>query len=79
MSGAELALERVGVAGAGTMGAGIAQISCLGGFETYLHDPSPEALREGAERLRTALAKGAARGRWSEAEAAAAESRLHAC
>jgi 3-hydroxybutyryl-CoA dehydrogenase len=74
-----LALERVGVAGAGTMGAGIAQVSCLGGFETYLHDPSPDALRAGAERLRAALAKGAERGRWTEAEAQAAAGRLRTC
>ena len=33
----------VGVLGTGTMGAGIAQVACLGGFETYLHDPFAEA------------------------------------
>jgi 3-hydroxybutyryl-CoA dehydrogenase len=76
---AELALERVGVAGAGTMGAGIAQVSCLGGFDTYLHDPSPDALRSGEERLRAALAKGAERGLWSEAEAEEAARRTHPC
>jgi 3-hydroxyacyl-CoA dehydrogenase len=32
-------IERVGVAGAGTMGAGIAQVACLGGFVAHLHDP----------------------------------------
>ena len=54
------------------MGAGIAQLACLGGLETYLHDPVPEALAAGAARLREALAKGAERGRWSEPEAEAA-------
>jgi 3-hydroxybutyryl-CoA dehydrogenase len=73
----ELALERVGVAGAGTMGAGIAQVSCLGGFDTYLHDPSPDALRSGEERLRAGLAKGAERGLWSDAEAEEAARRIH--
>jgi 3-hydroxybutyryl-CoA dehydrogenase len=67
------------VAGAGTMGAGIAQVSCLSGFETYLHDPNLEALRAGEERLRDALAKGVERGRWTEAEAAEAARRLHPC
>jgi 3-hydroxybutyryl-CoA dehydrogenase len=75
----ELTLERVGVAGAGTMGAGIAQVSCMGGFETYVHDSSPEALRAGEARVRAALTKGAERDRWSEAEATEAARRLRAC
>jgi 3-hydroxybutyryl-CoA dehydrogenase len=62
-------VERVGVVGAGTMGAGIAQIAALGGFETYLHDPVAEALSGGEERIRAALEKGAERGRWSREEA----------
>jgi 3-hydroxybutyryl-CoA dehydrogenase len=69
--------ESVGVAGAGTMGAGIAQIACLGGFETYLHDPFEDALARGLERVREGLGKGAARGRWSEGAASAALERLH--
>ncbi|HET8861770.1 MAG TPA: 3-hydroxyacyl-CoA dehydrogenase NAD-binding domain-containing protein, partial [Solirubrobacterales bacterium] len=50
-------VRRVGVVGAGTMGAGIAQIAALGGYETRLHDPVPAALETGIERLRRALAK----------------------
>lgn len=68
---------RVGVAGAGTMGAGIAQIACLGGYETRLYDPVPEGLAAGEERLRAALEKGAMRGRWSAEDADAAGRRLH--
>jgi 3-hydroxybutyryl-CoA dehydrogenase len=69
-------IERIGVLGAGTMGAGIAQLACLGRFNTYLHDPDPAALRAGEQRLRAALAKGADRGRWTQAEAEAASVRL---
>jgi 3-hydroxybutyryl-CoA dehydrogenase len=72
-------VEQIGVVGAGTMGAGIAQVACLGGFETRLHDPIPDALEGGAARLRDALRKGAERGRWSEDEAAVAGGRLHLC
>jgi len=79
MAEAELRVERVGVAGAGTMGAGIAQVACLGGFETRLHDASAEALRVGEQRLRGALAKGAERGLWSDADAAAAGERIRIC
>lgn len=58
------------------MGAGIAQLGALGGFETRLHDAAPEALSAGVERTRGALAKGAERGRWSAADAEKAEGRL---
>jgi 3-hydroxybutyryl-CoA dehydrogenase len=75
----ELTLERIGVAGAGTMGAGIAQVACLGRFETYLHDPNPDALGVGEQRVRGALAKGAERGLWSDSEAEAATGRLRLC
>jgi len=67
---------RVGVLGAGTMGAGIAQVAALGGRETLLYDAFEGAAEQGATRLGEALAKGAARGRWSEAEAEAARARV---
>jgi 3-hydroxyacyl-CoA dehydrogenase len=72
-----LTVARVGVVGAGTMGAGIAQLACVGGFETFMHDPVPEALPAGEERIAGGLAKGAARGMWTEDEAAAARERLN--
>jgi 3-hydroxybutyryl-CoA dehydrogenase len=71
-------VERVGVVGAGTMGAGIAQIAALGGYETRLHDPVPAALEAGIERLRGALGKGAVKGLWSEKEADMASARVGA-
>jgi len=67
------------VVGAGTMGAGIAQLGCLAGLETRLHDPIGEALERGTARVREGLTKGATRGRWTEAEAEAAGARLHPC
>ena len=65
----------IGVAGAGTMGAGIAQLACLSGARTLLHDPDPEALERGLERIKRHLERGAARGRWSEEDATAAAER----
>jgi 3-hydroxybutyryl-CoA dehydrogenase len=73
-----MSIERVGVVGAGTMGAGIAQIAALGGYETRLHDPIPAALETGVERLHSSLAKGGAKGLWSEKEADAASARVGA-
>lgn len=60
----------LGVVGAGTMGAGIAQLGCAAGLRTVLHDPLPEALEAGERRVRDGLQRWAAKGR---ADAAAGE------
>src|SRR3954453_7659200 len=59
------------------MGAGIAQLGCLGGLQTRLHHPVPEALAAGEARVVEGLAKGVARGMWRSSEAEAAKARLH--
>ena len=64
-----MTVERVGVVGAGTMGAGIAQIAALGGYRTSIYELDSKALERGLEQLRTGLRRGAERGRWSEQEA----------
>ena len=70
---------RLGVVGAGTMGAGIAQLGCLAGMETLLHDPVPGALERGEQSVRAGLSKAAERGRATDAEAGAAGERLRLC
>ena len=71
-----MSISRIGVLGAGTMGAGIAQIAALGGLDTSIYDPDPEALESGGIRIGEDLAKGESRGRWSEADSEAALERL---
>ncbi len=68
----------IGVAGAGTMGAGIAQLACLAGFETLLHDPDRAALERGGEKLRAGLEREIERGRRDADEVARAVARLAA-
>src|SRR5436190_13861926 len=68
--------EQLGVVGAGTMGAGIAQLGCLAGIATMLHDPIADALEKGAANVHVNLDKGAERGRWSTDDATAAHERL---
>ena len=68
----------IGVVGAGTMGAGIAQLACLAGARTLLHDPLAEALERGIESIKASLERGAERGRLSADEATAAAARLEA-
>ena len=59
------------------MGAGIAQLACLSGARTLLHDPVPDALERGLTQIEHHLQRGAARGRWTADEATSAQQRLH--
>jgi 3-hydroxybutyryl-CoA dehydrogenase len=56
----------LGVVGAGTMGAGIAQLGAAAGFRTLLHDPDAGALERGAASARRGLAKWIEKGRVEE-------------
>ena len=66
----------LGVAGAGTMGSGIAQLGCVAGLTTLLHDPDEQALSRGMERIVRRLDREVARGRLSEAHAERARGHL---
>ncbi|HJU63896.1 MAG TPA: 3-hydroxyacyl-CoA dehydrogenase NAD-binding domain-containing protein [Candidatus Binatia bacterium] len=55
--------ERVGVLGAGTMGAGIAQVAVQAGFETLLYDISDEFIDRGVGRIRSFLQGSRQRGK----------------
>ncbi len=74
--GGARAAQIIGVLGAGTMGAGIAQLACRSGARTILFDPIPDALARGVEKLKDGFEKDAARGRLTAAEAAAGVARL---
>lgn len=69
-------IRRLGVVGAGTMGAGIAQTALLADIPTVLIDASEAALAAALERIAAALAAGAERGRWTAEQAGAARARL---
>jgi 3-hydroxybutyryl-CoA dehydrogenase len=69
-------VQRVGVVGAGTMGAGIAQLCARAGIETLLCDANPDALAAGLARIETSLARAVERGRSTETEAAEIRGRV---
>jgi 3-hydroxybutyryl-CoA dehydrogenase len=70
-----VSVERIGIVGAGTMGSGIALLSCLGGYETVLYDPAEPALIRARTKIGSILVKGSGK-RWGEDEVEAARERL---
>lgn len=66
----------VAVVGAGTMGAGIAQVAAAAGHAVWLFDTRPGAAQNAVAGLRAQFARLAAKGKLSEAAAQAAGARL---
>ena len=58
-----MTIQRVAVIGAGTMGAGIAQVCAQAGWKTNLYDAFPEGLERGMDRIQAFWEKGIARGK----------------
>jgi 3-hydroxybutyryl-CoA dehydrogenase len=69
-------LRRIGVIGAGQMGAGIAHVCALAGFEVALTDVGEAALQRGRETIDRNLSRQVARGKIREADKAAALGRI---
>jgi 3-hydroxybutyryl-CoA dehydrogenase len=65
--------DTLGVVGAGTMGAGIAQLGAAAGMRTLLYDPVEQALERGSFAVRRGLAKWVEKGRAGEDAAARLE------
>src|SRR5688572_29413793 len=57
-SGEGAAVSTVLVVGAGTMGAGIAQVAAVGGFRTLLQDADPRQVERALRRVEADFEKG---------------------
>lgn len=71
-------IGRVGVLGAGTMGAGIAQVAAEAGLDVLLHDPVPGARERGLGRIEGFLARRVEKGQLDGAARDAAIARIAA-
>ena len=60
--------SQIGVVGAGTMGAGIAQVSVQAGFETVVYDVSQEFIDKGLGRIRGFIQRSRERGKLDREE-----------
>ena len=61
-------MDTIGIAGAGTMGAGIAQVAARAGFETILFDINKEVLNGAKKQLEKALSNLESKGKISAEE-----------
>src|SRR5204863_7572872 len=68
---------KVGGFGAGTMGGGVAYVAALSGCEVALSDAAAPALPRAMQSIAALLAGGLKRGKLTESERAAVQSRRH--
>lgn len=71
-------IKSVGVIGAGQMGAGIAHVSALAGYDVRLNDLGEEQIQTGIATINGNLARQAGSGKISEEDMRAAQERLSA-
>jgi 3-hydroxybutyryl-CoA dehydrogenase len=69
-------ISTVGVLGAGTMGAGIAQVAAEAGLEVLIHDPAEGATQHAHERIVGFLARKVDKEQLSDEDASAAVARI---
>lgn len=69
-------IKTIGVVGAGTMGAGIAQIAAQSGFNVILRDISDEALERGMNIIKKSLGRLVKKGKLSQEDADAIVGRI---
>lgn len=70
------AIETIGVLGAGTMGAGIAQVAAREGYEVVMRDVEQELVTDGFQRIQESLDRFIDRDTVSAEEAAAIQDRI---
>ncbi|WP_249783339.1 3-hydroxybutyryl-CoA dehydrogenase [Mycolicibacterium lacusdiani] len=71
-----MTIERVGVVGAGQMGAGIAEVSLRAGVDVRIYEPTEALAEAGRGRIVSSLERGVSRGKLTEAERDDALARL---
>ena len=76
--GRYMGINTVAVIGAGTMGAGIAQVCAQAGWKTNLYDAFPEGLERGMKAIDAFWDKGIARGKTTSEQKGEWSANLHA-
>ena len=71
-----MAIETVGIIGAGQMGGGIAQVSAVAGFKVVLYDVAADRIEKGLATVSGNLARMVASGKLAEDDRKAALDRI---
>lgn len=71
-----MAIEKVGVVGAGQMGGGIAQVSAVAGLDVLVYDASAEQVEKCKATHQKLMARAVEKGRMEQADADAALARI---
>lgn len=74
-----MAIKKIGIIGAGTMGHAIAQVAALSGFDVCLRDATDELTKKAFERISKAGGKLVEKGKLSAADFEAAKKRINLC
>src|SRR5271156_7004042 len=69
-------IERVGIIGAGQMGAGIAEVSARAGVEVLVYEPTEALTTAGRNRIVKSVGRGVSSGKITERERDAAVAKL---
>jgi len=69
-------VQRIGIVGAGQMGAGIAQVAAASGIDVYLNDVSEELIQRGVQGIASSLERLVQKGKLESAQAEATRRRL---
>ncbi len=72
-----MAIKKVGVAGCGLMGSGIARVCAQAGFQTVVREVNQNLLDEGMDKLKASMVKDVDKGRLTDDEMDDAMERLH--
>ena len=69
-------IQRIGIIGAGLMGAGIAEVCARAGYDTLVREINDELLAKGLERIETSMQSAVKHGKLTAADEDAARSRV---
>ncbi|WP_133695483.1 MULTISPECIES: 3-hydroxybutyryl-CoA dehydrogenase [Mycobacteriaceae] len=72
----ELSIQRVGVVGAGQMGAGIVEVAAKAGANVVVYEPTDALINAGRDRVTSSLERATSKGKLSEADRDATLARL---
>jgi 3-hydroxybutyryl-CoA dehydrogenase len=72
-----MAIEKVGVLGAGLMGHGIAQVAAQAGYEVVLRELDDATLQKGIGKIEKQLARAVEKGKSSQEDSGAVRGRIH--